>query len=99
MWGDAMTASKTNRWLVLLVVSSALFLIVVDMSVLHTALPTLTRELHANAAEKLWIMNAYALVVAGLLPGCGTLGDRGVVTSACSSSALRGSDWPRWWPP
>jgi MFS transporter, DHA2 family, multidrug resistance protein len=43
------TASKTNRWLVLLVVSSALFLIVIDMSVLHTALPTLTRELGASA--------------------------------------------------
>jgi len=70
------TASKTNRWFILLVVSSALFLIVIDMSVLHTALPTLTRELGASAAEKLWIMNAYALVVAGLLPGCGTLGDR-----------------------
>src|SRR4029453_12575550 len=41
-----------------------------------TALPTLTRELGASASEKLWIMNAYALVVAGLLPGCGTLGDR-----------------------
>ncbi len=71
-----MTSPKTNRWLVLLVVSSALFLIVVDMSVLHTALPTLTRELGASTSEKLWIMNAYALVVAGLLPGCGTLGDR-----------------------
>lgn len=71
-----LTASAPNRWLVLLVVSSALFLIVVDMSVLHTALPTLTRELGAGASEKLWIMNAYALVVAGLLPGCGTLGDR-----------------------
>jgi len=70
------TASRTNRWLILLVVSSALFLIVVDMSVLHTALPTLTRALGASASEKLWIMNAYALVVAGLLPGCGTLGDR-----------------------
>jgi DHA2 family multidrug resistance protein-like MFS transporter len=70
------TASITNRWVVLLVVSSALFLIVIDMSVLHTALPTLTRELGASASEKLWIMNAYALVVAGLLPGCGTLGDR-----------------------
>jgi MFS transporter, DHA2 family, multidrug resistance protein len=70
------TASRTNRWLILLVVSSALFLIVIDMSVLHTALPTLTRELGASASEKLWIMNAYALVVAGLLPGCGTLGDR-----------------------
>ena len=71
-----MTASRTNRWFILLVVSSALFLIVIDMSVLHTALPTLTRELGASASEKLWIMNAYALVVAGLLPGCGTLGDR-----------------------
>jgi DHA2 family multidrug resistance protein-like MFS transporter len=71
-----MTAQRTNRWLVLVVVSSALFLIVIDMSVLHTALPTLTRELGASASEKLWIMNAYALVVAGLLPGCGTLGDR-----------------------
>ncbi len=71
-----MTAPRTNRWLVLVVVSSALFLIVIDMSVLHTALPTLTRELGASASEKLWIMNAYALVVAGLLPGCGTLGDR-----------------------
>jgi DHA2 family multidrug resistance protein-like MFS transporter len=70
------TASNTNRWLVLLVVSSALFLIVVDMAVLHTALPTLTRELGASPSEKLWIMNAYSLVVAGLLPGCGTLGDR-----------------------
>lgn len=76
--GDAMTvsSSRTNRWLVLAVVSSALFLIVIDMSVLHTALPTLTRELGASASEKLWIINAYALVVAGLLPGCGTLGDR-----------------------
>lgn len=57
-------------------VSSALFLIVIYMSVLHTMLPTLTRELSASASEKLWIMNAYALVVPGLLPGCGTLGDR-----------------------
>ncbi|CAN5699618.1 MFS transporter [soil metagenome] len=70
------TTATTNRWLILLVVSSALFLIVVDMSVLHTALPTLTRELGASPSEKLWIINAYALVVAGLLPGCGTLGDR-----------------------
>lgn len=70
------SSSRTNRWLVLAVVSSALFLIVIDMSVLHTALPTLTRELVASASEKLWIIDAYALVVAGLLPGCGTLGDR-----------------------
>ncbi len=65
-----------NRWLVLAIVSSALLLIVIDMTVLYTALPRLTHDLRATASEKLWILNAYALVVAGLLPGLGTLGDR-----------------------
>ena len=65
-----------NRWLTLAIVSSALFLIVIDMTVLYTALPILTQDLAATASEKLWILNAYALVVAGLLPGFGTLGDR-----------------------
>ena len=65
-----------SPWLVLAIVSSALFLIVIDMTVLYTALPTLTRDLNASATEKLWIVNAYSLVVAGLLPGAGALGDR-----------------------
>lgn len=65
-----------NRWLVLATVSSALFLIVIDMTVLYTALPSLTHDLAATATEKLWIVNAYPLVVAGLLPGLGGLGDR-----------------------
>lgn len=68
--------SARSPWLVLAVVSSALFLIVIDMTVLYTALPTLTRDLDASATEKLWIVNAYSLVVAGLLPGAGALGDR-----------------------
>ncbi|MGH6806883.1 MAG: MFS transporter, partial [Ensifer adhaerens] len=67
--------SPHNRWLILAIVSSALLLIVVDMTVLYTALPRLTHDLGASASEKLWIVNAYALVVAGLLPGLGTLGD------------------------
>src|SRR5215468_9130735 len=71
-----MKVSGAGRWAILAIVSSAVFLIVVDMTVLHTALPTLTRDLGASASEKLWIINTYSLVVAGLLPGCGTLGDR-----------------------
>lgn len=65
-----------NRWLVLAIISSALLLITIDMTVLYTALPTLTRALQASATEKLWIVNAYALVMAGLLPGSGALGDK-----------------------
>ncbi len=65
-----------RRWLVLAVVSSALLLIVIDMTVLYTALPLLTEALSASASEKLWIINIYSLVCAGLLLGMGTLGDR-----------------------
>ena len=37
-----------NRWLVLALLSSALFLISVDMTVLYTALPRLTHDLGAT---------------------------------------------------
>src|SRR5471030_97450 len=65
-----------NRWLILAIITSTLFLIIVDMTVLYTALPRLTQALDATASEKLWIVNAYPLVVAGLLPGAGMLSDR-----------------------
>ncbi len=52
-----------NRWLILTMVASALFLIVIDMTVLYTALPRLTQALDASASQKLWIVNAYPLVV------------------------------------
>ena len=68
--------TKFQRWLILFIVSSALFVIVVDVTVLYTALPKLTHELHATVSEKLWILNAYTLLMAGLLFGAGTLGDR-----------------------
>jgi MFS transporter, DHA2 family, multidrug resistance protein len=65
-----------NLWLILAIVSTGLFLIGVDMTVLNVALPVLAHELGATTAEKLWMVNAYSLVMAGLLPGCGTLSDR-----------------------
>ena len=68
--------SKARRWLVLAAVSAGLLLISVDMTILYTALPTLSAELPANPSERLWIINAYPLVMAGLLLGAGTLGDR-----------------------
>ncbi|ASA20185.1 MFS transporter [Paenibacillus donghaensis] len=68
--------STFKRWMVLAIVSSALLLIVMDMTILYTALPSLTHDLGASASEKLWILNGYSLVMAGLLPAMGTLGDR-----------------------
>lgn len=71
-----MTSTHSNRWVLLLTVGAGLLLITLDNSVLYTALPTLTRELNATATQGLWIINAYPLVMAGLLLGAGTLGDR-----------------------
>lgn len=68
--------TKAQRWGLLVTVGAALILITVDHSVLYTALPTLVRELGATTLQGLWIINAYPLVMAGLLLGAGTLGDR-----------------------
>lgn len=65
-----------HRWLVLAVVSIALLLVAIDMTVLYITLPTLTHELKASTNEKLWIVNMYPLIVAGLLLGAGTLGTK-----------------------
>lgn len=72
----ANTLPYSNKWLVLVVVSTALFLISIDMTVLYTALPRLTHDLAASSSQKLWIVNAFPLVMAGLLPTMGLLGDR-----------------------
>lgn len=70
-----MTTSKSQRWSLLATLAGALLLITLDNSVLYTALPTLTEDLGANSMQALWIINAYPLVMAGLLLGAGTLGD------------------------
>ena len=68
--------SGLRRWLLLLMVSLGLLLVTVDITILLTALPVLTHDLHASTTEGLWIVNAYPLFSTGLLLGAGTLGDR-----------------------
>ncbi|MFE3947134.1 MFS transporter [Streptomyces sp. NPDC059118] len=71
-----MVLSTKRRWLLLTVVSAGLLLITLDNSILYAALPTLVKDLGASSSESLWIINAYPVVMAGLLLGSGTLGDR-----------------------
>ncbi len=68
--------SPARRWTLLVTVGAGLLLITLDNSILYTALPTLTKELGATGSASLWIINAYPVVMAGLLLGAGTLGDR-----------------------
>ena len=48
---------------------------VLDGSVANVALPSIARELHADAASSIWVVNAYQVVVAMLLLPLSALGD------------------------
>lgn len=74
--GSGSPASPAARWAFLGIISAGLFLIAIDNSVLYTALPVLRVELGASELQNLWILNAYPLVMSGLLLGTGTLGDK-----------------------
>lgn len=65
-----------GRWRALAVLSAAVLLIAIDNTVLNLALPALARDLSPTATQLLWIVDAYSLVLAGLLVTAGTLGDR-----------------------
>lgn len=65
-----------KRWLVLLAVMLAFLPVVLDMTILHVAVPSLTQALHASSTEVLWIIDIYPLLMAGLLVPMGTLSDR-----------------------
>lgn len=65
-----------QRWLVLLAVMLAFTPVVIDMTILHVAIPSLTLALNASSTEVLWIIDIYPLLMAGLLVSMGTLADR-----------------------
>jgi EmrB/QacA subfamily drug resistance transporter len=64
-----------EKVLVLLTMCFALFMAMLDNTVVNVALPTLTRELGAGVSELQWIVDGYALAFASLLLTGGTLGD------------------------
>jgi EmrB/QacA subfamily drug resistance transporter len=54
----------------------SVFVISVDATIVNVALPTLSRELNADTAQLQWIVDAYTLVMAGLMLSMGSLSDR-----------------------
>lgn len=63
-------------WAALVVLMLPVLLVSVDNTVLSFALPQIALDLEPTAAEQLWIIDAYPLVLASLLVTMGSLGDR-----------------------
>jgi len=66
----------SKRWLGLAVLMLPVLLVTVDNTVLGFALPKIAAALHPTASQQLWMIDAYSLVLAGLLVSMGGLGDR-----------------------
>jgi DHA2 family multidrug resistance protein-like MFS transporter len=65
-----------RRWFLLTIMCLSLVLVVMTVSGLNTALPSIQRDLGASASDLQWIVDSYAIVFAGLLLTAGAIGDR-----------------------
>jgi DHA2 family multidrug resistance protein-like MFS transporter len=67
---------SSRRWLGLAVLMLPVLLVTVDNTVLGFALPKIAEALRPSASQQLWMIDAYSLILAGLLVSMGSLGDR-----------------------
>ncbi|RLV57326.1 MFS transporter [Aeromicrobium phragmitis] len=65
-----------REWLALAVLMIPVLLVSVDNTVLSFALPEISRDLRPTGTQLLWIVDLYALMLAGLLIAMGSIGDR-----------------------
>jgi EmrB/QacA subfamily drug resistance transporter len=103
---DRLRLSEDNRrWWTLGAMCFALFMVMLDNTVVNVALPTIQRDLHASISGLEWTVNAYTLSFAVLLVTGGRLGDLfgrrrmflfGVVVFALSSMAIGFSPDQTW---
>jgi DHA2 family multidrug resistance protein-like MFS transporter len=73
---DGAPRAGRREWIGLAVIALPCMLYSMDLTVLHLAIPAITKELAPSAAELLWIIDIYGFMVAGSLITMGTLGDR-----------------------
>src|SRR6476620_9148388 len=95
---DRIRMTEDNRkWWTLFAMCFALFMIMLDNTVVNVALPSIQRDLHASISSLEWTVNAYTLTFAVLLVTGGRLGDifgrrrmfmGGVIVFAASSALI-----------
>jgi EmrB/QacA subfamily drug resistance transporter len=64
-----------SRWIALLVLCTGMLMIVLDMTIVNVALPSIQADLGFSQSSLAWVVNAYLIAFAGLLLLAGRLGD------------------------
>jgi len=65
-----------RKWWTLIGVSVAIFMLLLDITVVNVALPDIQRSLHSSFQDLQWVVNAYSLTLAAFLLTAGALADR-----------------------
>jgi EmrB/QacA subfamily drug resistance transporter len=71
----SLITEENSRWWTLAAMCFALFMLMLDNTVVNVALPSIQRDLHASLASLEWTVNAYTLTLAVMLVTGGRLGD------------------------
>src|SRR5579859_6034836 len=66
---------NNSRWLSLTILCTGFLLIVVDMTIVNVALPSIQKDLGFSQSSLAWVLNAYLIAFGGLLLLAGRLGD------------------------
>jgi EmrB/QacA subfamily drug resistance transporter len=64
-----------RKWRALIIVCVAIFMLLLDITVVNVALPDIQKELHTSFTDLQWVIDAYALALATCMLSAGTLGD------------------------
>ena len=64
-----------RKWWTLLAVCLGTFMLLVDVTIVNVALPSIQDDLHASFSQLQWVVDAYALSLAALLLTSGSLAD------------------------
>jgi len=98
-------AGERSRWLALYVLCLGMLMIVLDVTIVNVALPSIQEDLHFSTSSLAWVVNAYLIAFGGLLLLAGRLGDlvgrRRVFLAGIAlftaSSLLCGIAQTAWW--
>ncbi len=65
-----------RKWWTLIAVSVATFMLLLDITVVNTALPSIQKDLKAGFTDLQWVIDAYTLALAAVVLTAGSLADR-----------------------
>ncbi|HTA15130.1 MAG TPA: MFS transporter [Solirubrobacteraceae bacterium] len=65
-----------RKWWTLIAVCVATFMLLLDITVVNTALPSIRKDLHSSFTDLQWVVDAYALTLAAFVLTSGSLADR-----------------------